>query len=244
MTYRTESNNTVGIYVPSYSRHKNILTCKIFPFCNYVVRKSEYLVYRKACPDNVNIISVDDNLIDSIGKSREFIVRNSKEDVAIIIDDDVNGFYYTFKEHATKIDCKNTIVDEILRISQILIDLNLGFASSDAVVNSVKVSREFKFKGLTGTLLFINKKYFKSKFHPSLIKVDTDVVLQELLHNRIIIIPSYFACKGTRDHNKGGNNTAKNFQKLKIANDYLKSKWGKYYDFNYKSNKTIVRVER
>lgn len=75
-------------------------------------------------------------------------------------------------------------------------------------------------------------------------KEDVDKVLQELLHNRVILIPKYLAMNTSVDKNAGGDNDSKNNQKIIDCNLYMKQKWGKYYDFDYKKNTPSIRVKR
>ena len=78
----------------------------------------------------------------------------------------------------------------------------------------------------------------------SYIKEDTDFVLQELLQNRIIIIPDYFGMQNQYDKNAGGNNENKNLRALNQTVEYMKNKWGKYYDHNFRTNQSRINVKR
>ena len=246
MTYKIESGKTVGIYVPSCKRYDNIITANTVGKCTYVVRESEKDKYRDALPlrGGVKIISVKDDCINSLGKVRQWIIDNSKEDIVIQLDDDIEFFAYGLKNNYETIKDKDVVLLELLRVAQIIDDLNLGMASLTMTIDVRKRSNEFIFKGVTGIVNWFNKECIKGKYETEIIKVDLDFMLQELLLNRIIIIPDYLAVKGSYDKNTGGNNTNKTKQRIIDANNYLKIKWGKYFDFNYKSNQSKVLVNR
>ena len=108
-----------------------------------------------------------------------------------------------------------------------------------------KFNAEFLFKGITGGICWFNKECLKSRFdNMTYIKEDTDFVLQELLANRIIIIPDYFGMQNQYDKNAGGNNENKNTRALNQTVEYMKQKWGKYYDHNFKTNQSRINVKR
>lgn len=241
MTLQTDSNNTVGFYIPSYKRSENLHDKKLLSEgCTYVVRKSEERLYRA---EGVEVIAVEDEKINSLGKVRQWIIDNAKEDVVVQIDDDVEQLGYVLKPNLIVLD-ESQVIDEIMRIAQILLDLNLGFASLSMNPNLTFHNSEFLFKAITGGVCWFNKKSIKGKYEPDLMKVDTDFMLQELLYNRICIVPDYIGLYAKHDTNKGGNNTNKSYARLVNANNYLKTKWGKHYDFDYKSNKTKINVKR
>ena len=73
---------------------------------------------------------------------------------------------------------------------------------------------------------------------------DLDLELQELLRNRIVFKPIYFIDIGGQDTNSGGSNVDKNKQKRMAGIMYTKGKWGKYFDYNFDSNKARIRVQR
>lgn len=241
MTLQTDSNNTVGFYIPSYKRSQNVHDKKLLTSgATYVVRKSEENLY---LAEGVDVIAVEDEAINSLGKVRQWIIDNAKEDVVIQIDDDVEQLGYVLKPNLVVLE-ESQAIDEMMRIAQILLDLDLGFASLSMNPNLTFHSSEFLWKAITGGVCWFNKKALKGKYEPDLLKVDTDFMLQELLYNRICIVPDYLGLCAKHDTNKGGNNQNKSYARLVNANNYLKTKWGKHYDFDYKSNKTKINVKR
>lgn len=233
---------TLGIYVPSYKRPHEIMTDKLLNDCTYVVRKSEEEAYRKSGVRK--IWAIEDELINSMSKVREYILENSPEDVVMQIDDDIKQFMHRLDDNV-EIKDKDIIDDEFTRISQLLVDLNIGYAGLTVTSKPWNYTAEFSFKGLIGGVYWFNKESFKAKNDPKAdVKEDVDKVLQELLHNRIILIPRYIAMVALVDTNEGGDNGNKNGQSIKDCNTYMKMKWGKYYHFDEKKNTPTIKVVR
>ena len=72
---------------------------------------------------------------------------------------------------------------------------------------------------------------------------DIDLVLQELLTNRVILKPKYFCSKGLTDTNEGGASGKKRGDQVASIN-LMKSKWGKYFSYNMKTNVPHINVKR
>ena len=234
---------TVGIYVPSYKRSDRIMTWNVLNDCTYVVRESEEAAYRKA--GITKILTAPDEEINSLAKVRQWIIDNTPEDIVIQCDDDISRMIYKGKNNKVEIADKDVIDMEFERVAQILSDLRLGFASCTMTGDVRKFNAEFLFKGITGGICWFNKECLKSRFdNMTYIKEDTDFVLQELLQNRIIIIPDYFGMQNEYDKNAGGNNENKNSRALNQTVEYMKNKWGKYYDHNFKTNQSRINVKR
>lgn len=243
MTLLTDSNNSVGIYVPSCNRSENVHDRKLLPNSrfSYVVRKSQEKLYlSEGC---VNVIAVEDEEINSLGKVRQWIIDNAKEDVVIQVDDDVKSLRYVLKENTRELT-DDEVVGELLRVSQIILDLDLGFASTAMNPDPRRANSEFVWKEITGGICWFNKKALKARYERELMKVDADFMLQELLYNRICVVPKYLGLMAEHDVNKGGNNVNKTYARLVSDNEYLKTKWGRHYGFDYKSNKTKINVKR
>lgn len=216
-----------NIYVPSYHRSDAILTGKNLEYCTYVVRRSEEDAYMAAGVEN--LISVEDKEIDSAAKAFAWIYANSEEDVICILDDDIESFYYRL-ETLDEIVSPETVTMEIERLAQLLYDLDVGYLACPIDVNIKFYDRPFKFTGITGAMKIYNKRKFKARDKMGLLYLaDLDIELQELLLNRIIMIPEYFCLKATTDTNAGGNSQKKSLSQIEAENDIMKNKWGRYY---------------
>lgn len=232
---------TFNVYVPSYKRYNDKLRMyDHLEYCTYVVRKSEEEAYRKAGIENLWVI--EDELIDNIHKVHQYIIDHSPEDVICIVDDDGKMMY----RHIDTLDMtKEEASAEIERVAQMMVDLDIGFGCTDSNPRPFYYDAEFKFKGMCGGCKWFNKAVFKAKVDPNCnYNFDLDLELQELLVNRVVLKPVYFIDVGGQDTNAGGSNTDKNQTKRLEGINYTRNKWGKYFDYDFKSNKAKIRVSR
>ena len=231
-----------GIYIPSYKRADTTTTYKLLEYYKYVVRKSEEEAYLKVIPRE-NLIAVEDSEIDSIIKVSNWIIFNTPEEVICMVDDDMPHFIYRL-DYNEKFDDPETATAEIERIAQLMVDLDIGYGAVDATIAPWNYDGEFAFKGTSGGMRWINKKIFKSKFREEIgYCCDLDIVLHELLVNRIILKPKYLCTHGGTDTNAGGNSSKMRADQI-ASFELMKTKWGKYFDYNLKSNKPYIRVPR
>jgi hypothetical protein len=235
-------NTKFGIYIPSYKRADTISTHKLLEYYRVVVRESEKEAYLKVIPPE-NLITVPDGEIDNIIKVANWIVDNSEEEVIAMIDDDMNDLIYR-TDYNEKITDPEVCTSELERIAQLMVDLGIGYGAVDASIAPWNYLQEFMFTGTSGGLRWFNKKVYKSRFDEKIgYCCDTDVVLQELLKNRIILKPKYLCSHGGTDTNKGGN--SEKTRNSQIASfEVMKHRWGKYFDYVLKNNKIYIRVQR
>ena len=234
------------IFVPSYKRADKIMTWHTMKgCCTYVVRKSEEEQYKNA--GVTDILAVDDELINSFPKVRQYIIDYAKsidEDVIVQMDDDIKDFKYLYDANIKSMTHEQ-IMYELERIAQVLMDLKLGFASFPMTIDIRKYNRQFQFKGTIGGVCLYNLECVKGKYDTNLkYKCDIDFQLQELLANRIILQTCYFTFEGKYDTNKGGNSTDKSGIAMQQNKDYLTTKWGRHISFNDKSNTIKLDIKR
>lgn len=231
-----------GIYIPSYKRADSISTHKLLEYYKVVVRESEKENYLKVIPKE-NLIAVPDEEINNIVKVVNWIVENAEEEVIAMIDDDMPDLIYRL-DYNDRITDPEVITSEIERIAQLMVDLDIGYGAVDASIAPWNYSQEFTFAGTSGGLRWFNKKVYKARFDEKVgYCCDTDAVLQELLKNRIILKPKYFCSHGGTDTNSGGNSQKTRNDQI-ASFELMKHKWGRYFDYQLKSNKIYVRVKR
>lgn len=229
----------------SYKRSDAILTNRCLEYCTYCVRKSEEETYRKAGVENIQSIP-DDKVFDFMS-TFYWIIENTPEDVICIIDDDIKNFIYRLDECVPLVDNRNvpiksTATNEIERIAQLLVDLNLGLAFDNPQPAPYVYDKEISFKGMPGHIRWINKNAFKAKYNPEdPASSDIDMAMQELLLNRIIILPKYFLSSAFMDKNKGFIENRSEHIAMTTA---MKNKWGRYYDYDYRKNTASINVKR
>ena len=234
-------NDKLGIYVPSYNRAATTNTFKLLEYCTYVVRKSQEAEYRARGIES--IWAVDDYLIDNLCKVSNYITDNAPEQMIFTIDDDVDYFVYRMEtnEKVTDVD---TIMGEIERIAQIMLDLEIGFGAEDAAMTPWNYTSEFRFTGTTGAMRWYNKAVYKSRFREEVYhNCDLDVMLHELLVNRITLKPMYWCVKAGTDTNTGGNSSKTRAEQRDCVYE-MKRRWGKYFNYNFDNNKPAIRVPR
>lgn len=230
-----------NIYVPSYNRAATTKTFQWLEYCTYVVRKSQEEEYRARGIES--IWAVDDHKIDNLCKVSNYIVDHSPEPIIFTIDDDVDHFIYRMDKNE-KITDVEVIMSEIERIAQLMVDLGIGFGAEDASIAPWNYGAEFTFKGTTGAMRWYNKSVYKSKFREEVYhNCDLDVMLHELLVNRITLKPMYLCVKAGTDVNAGGN-SSKTRREQEDCVCEMKRRWGKYFSYNFKTNKPAIRVER
>lgn len=231
---------TVGIYVPSYKRAETSKTCSFLKDCTYVVRKSEEEAYKKR---GVKVWSIEDEKIDSFCKVTNYINDNAPEDVIVQIDDDSPYMIYRLDKDVQLTD-NDTIVDEIYRIAQCIYDLGIGFGCTSASPVPYGYTQEFTFVGSSGGIRFFNKSKYKARFNDEYENnCDIDVVLQELLVNRIILRPLYLVHNGNADTESGGIGRSSRSEQLACVEN-MKKKWGKYFSYNIEHNRPRINVKR
>ena len=238
-------NTLFNIYCMSYKRPYKILTKHLFEYCTYVVREKEADAYRRAGIDDMLVIPEGE--VWSFMSTLYWLIQQAPEDVIFIADDDIEKFVYrldttTYLETKDGSPDKEKITSEVERIAQLIYDLNIGLAFDQATIAPYAYTSEFSFVGMPGHIRWINRKALKAVYDRKDLAVsDVDMMMQELLKNRIILQPKYLCVKAGMDLNAGDVRTRK---KHLLTVDAMKNKWGKYYDYNYKRNIAIIRVKR
>ena len=235
---------TVGIYVPSYHRSDKILTYHLFEKCKYLVRKSEAQAYMDAGIAPEDIWAVEDELINSGSKAYFYAFYNAPEDIIVVADDDIKDVIFRLDEPNPCKQNKERITDEIYRIAQLVHDLGIGLASNPHSGPLYNYDKEFGWKGIPGAIKWVNRGVFQAKRDVDVVNnFDIDIILQELLVNRITLIPKYFLLDSFIDTNAGGNSERLRQDQIDSIGN-MKLKWGKYFDFDFKKNKPTIRVKR
>lgn len=235
-----------GIYIPSYKRASSCTAHEFLEYGTYVVRETEYEEYKAALDsvsDHINVMQVPDEQICGLTEVNQWLIDNAQEDVIAILDDDIHHFFYRTLDTVSISDAE-TVTSELERIGQLMADLDIGFGATDATIRPWNYDCEFAFKGCAGAVRWVNRKVFKSKCNKELeYNYDLDLVLQELLYNRIILKPKYFCSKGLTDTNEGG--ASGKMRKDQVASiKLMEQKWGKYFTYDLKKNTPHINVKR
>lgn len=229
----------------SYKRPNAIISKHLFEYCTYVVREEEAEAYRASGIEDMLVIPK--GAVFSFMSTLYWIIENTPEDVIFVADDDIERFIYRmddtrYLELSDGVPDKEKITSEVERIAQLIYDLNVGFAFDQPSTAPYGYTSEFKFVGMPGHIRWINKKAFKAKYdRTDPAASDVDMMMQELLMNRIIVQPRYLCVHAGMDLNEGATRTRQGHLALVEA---MKTKWGRCYDYNHKRNIARIMVKR
>jgi hypothetical protein len=221
------------------------MTNKLFEYCTYVVREEEVELYKAAGIEN--ILAIPKGSVCDFMSTFYWIINNTPEEVICIVDDDVKCMCYRNDKRYPIYDengnpDRETATMECERIGQLLSDLNLGLAFDNPNFASYIYDREFGFKGMPGHIRWVNKSAFKARYNPDdPATSDIDMAMQELLLNRIILLPKYYCTTALMDTNAGAAEARKEHTDMTIA---MHNKWGDYYVYNYRKNIANINVPR
>lgn len=233
--------STFNIYVASYNRAEKTIVHKLIEYCTYVVRKSEEKKYKEAGISSV--WAIEDEKICSFSKVHNYLIENAPEDVICVLDDDMAHFRYSIERNLPIKDVV-TPTREMERLGQILFDLDIGLLGTRITASPMNYHAEFNFSGMIWPIRIYNRKKLKSRYKEIPFFSDTDFVLQELLRNRVILRPDYFASDAKLETNKGGMNIRRTKQIQSGVYEDLKREWGKYITFDTTRNVTQIHVKR
>mgnify|MGYP006920199030 CR=1 FL=1 len=240
-----EKNPNFGIYCMSINRWDAIMTKRLFEYCTYVVREEQAERYHAAGIDDMLIIP--NGAVNGFMTTFYWIINNTPEDVICIVDDDIKVMCYRNDKRYPIVDSSGEpdvemATMECERIGQLLSDLGLGLAFDNPNYASYVYDREFGFKGMPGHIRWVNKANFKARLNdedPA--SSDVDMAIQELLLNRIILLPKYYCTTGLMDTNPGTTKSRKKHINLTIA---MHNKWGRYYEYDYRKNVARINIKR
>ena len=244
---------TFKIYVMSYHRADITTSYKNFNSCTYVVREEEAQNYRDVGISDLLVIPTGAKLkngdsINGFMSSLYWILENTPEEVVCICDDDITSFNYRAAKsvniNSVYDDYKNIIENEIERLAQIVVDLGLGIISTHPLATPYAFTKEFDLYGAPGSTRIINKPCFKATYsNADPANSDVDMILQEVLKNRIALRCSYFHTMTLPNlKTKGGTANNKKLQdELHLA---MKNKWGRYYIYDQRNSISKIRVNR
>lgn len=218
--------SSLNIYVRSYNRYDNIQTGKLVDYCTYVVRKSQEDKYKAA---GVKTLGVEDDQISGGAKVLNWLIENAPEDVIVVLDDDIKRFKYRL-DNFYPIEDTTVATQELERMAQLVYDLDIAYATVAGHTNLKYYDRPFKFVGVNAGVKVFNRRKVKGRFDQSIrFLYDDDFQMQELLHNRIVLLSEYFLVDSYLDTNKGGANDNKSADEWWFNHEEMCRRWGKYY---------------
>lgn len=236
-------NGTFAVYVISVGRWaRGVVTGKNLVSYRYVVRKSQEEQYRSNGFGDV--LAVEDELINSYGKVFNYLVENAKEDVIAIVDDDIDHFVYR-TDKLEDITDPEIVQAELMRLGQIIFDLNIGLCAGTPNGNIYSFNGEFAWSGIPGAWKVVNRRCIKARMDPSIGRnMDIDYVMQENLYNRIVLHERYLTSKEHRDEMTNTTGTVVSKNDIDVGLEKMELKWGKYFKYIKSRNLPVVRIKR
>ena len=243
MTAKAGFEKNVRIVILSRGRSSSIKSHRLFPMATLTCPESEAKEYKKT---GLEIIPHPDE-IQGLGKLRTWIRDRFKEEILVMVDDDVIGVLYLGDlspkelrdpEYAYQVVINAAVCSKDLGVSA------FGF-NQYGDVRKYLLNRPFVFnKWAGGVIGVIGREIPFLESH--LFKVDVDFFLENLLRKRIVWIENRFCFRQVRDRNQGGNSLFRTEEKVQEEVSFLKHKWRGHYKVKRKKTtlETSIHVPR
>ena len=228
----------VRFIIISRGRSATIKSHKIFPYATLVVPESQKKDYEWT---GLEIKTCDDSII-GLSLLRNWRIQNFKEEIIIMIDDDIEYCCRCDKCTYEKIEDTETIKLVLLNAAQQAKDIGtfvFGFGQSQDV-RKYNPAEPFKLTGWVGGVIGVIGK--ENSFIDNKFKVDVDFCLEALLNRRVIWKDNRFGFVQIRDRNKGGNALYRTKELVDKEKDKLLKKWGRYIKFKSTMSGEVVSV--
>ncbi len=218
----------LSIVIPSRNRANSITTAKLLKSAVVVCPESQVEEYRKNVSNE--IIAIPD-AVKGLGKTRNYILDNFKEDIIVMADDDITCAHYIGGAHYKAITDPEELEAIIWNAAVMATDAGVkcfGFGQTPDV-RKYDPSQPFSFTGWVGGVIGVIGK--EKSFIDNYFKVDVDFCLQCLLEDRIIFKDNRYCFVQVRDRNSGGNSMFRTKKLVEKEKQILKNKWGKHIKF-------------
>ena len=235
--------NSCKFLIISRNRSDIITSHKLFPFAQILVPESEKSDYEHLSND---IETVPDSII-GLGQLRNWILDTYKEEIVIMLDDDITSCRCISRESYYKVQNPDDVKTILLNAANCAKDLGTSVFGFDqnADVRKYKASSPFNFCAWVGGVIgVIGRKYRFLADHK--FKVDIDFCLNVLMKERIIFKDNRFSFLQNRNFMKGGNSSFRRQADVDQEVYRLKNKWGSHYQFKKTKTgeDTKIRVQR
>lgn len=213
----------IKLLILSRGRANSITTNKILPeWVEILVPDDEIEQYKATVENPLLTIPTE---IKGLGKVRNWVLDNFKEETIIMIDDDITHLYCLTGEKTRDVTDEEEVVQVLINTAVMAKDLNchcFGFSQTD--IRKYNATEPFKFNSWIGGVIgIIGRKY---RFRNDKYKVDIDYCLQCLLVDRIIFQDCRYFFWQNRDNNKGGNSSFRTEEEYNKSIETLCDKWG------------------
>lgn len=212
----------IRILILSRGRSDNVSTVNVFPdYIELLVPESEKDLYASKYANP--ILTIPDDVI-GLGRVRNWVLDNFKENTVVMLDDDIQRCYCISGLHARQIKDKDEMVQIIINDAVMCQDLGLhcfGYTQTD--IRKYSGCEPFKFTGWVGCVIgVVGRKY---RFRDDKYKVDIDYCLKNMLVDRVLWIDCRYYFFQNRDNNKGGNSIFRTADEYQKSLDSLLQTW-------------------
>jgi hypothetical protein len=214
---------------------------KVFPYGTLLVPESEKEKYRQI--EVAGVDTIPDDVI-GLGRIRNYVLDKYKEEIIVMVDDDIRGILYLGRRKAMRITNVEMIRMLIENTAQMAVDLGVGafgFNQSEDVRKFSPI-RPFRLNAIIGCVVGVIGR--DVRFSDDIqFKCDTDFSLKQLLKNRIIFTDQRYGFMQKREFNMGGNSLFRTMPKLEAEKKLLKSKWKKHVSFPMGKGRDRIKVK-
>lgn len=215
----------IKVLILSRGRSDEVTTVALLPdYIEILVPVSEREAY--ATKYKNPILVIPDEVV-GLGAVRNWVLDNFKENIVIMLDDDIKCVYSLTAAFSRRITDKEELLQVLINTAVMANDLGLhcfGFSQTD--IRKYSACEPFKLTGWVGCCMgVIGRKY---RFRDDKYKVDIDYCLKNLLVDRILWIDSRYYFAQNRDNNKGGNSIFRTKADFDKSVETLLAKWHPY----------------
>ena len=212
----------IKLLILSRGRSDAVSTASLLPdWVEMLVPVSEAEEYKKRYANP--ILTIPDEIM-GLGPVRNWVLDNFKENIVIMIDDDIKTMYCISGLHARAITDKEEFVQILINTAVMAEDAGLHcFGYSQTDIRKYNGTEPFKLGGWVGCIIGVIERKFR--FRDDKFKVDIDYCLKCMLVDRVIWIDNRYYCIQQRDNNKGGNSAFRTQEEYQKSLNSLLEKW-------------------
>lgn len=235
--------DNLRIVILSRGRGKTIKSHRLFPGATLTCPESEIREYEKT---GLKIVPHPD-IVTGLGKLRTWILGRFREEVIVMVDDDIVGVLYLGDLSPKEVRDPDYAYQVVVNAAICAKDLGVGAFGFNQYgdVRKYLLNRPFVLnKWAGGVIGVVGRDVPFLESH--MFKVDVDFFLENLLRKRIVWIDNRFCFRQARDRNLGGNSLFRTGEKVEEEIAFLKHKWMAHFTVRRKKTtvETSIRVPR
>ena len=229
----------IRILILSRGRSDKVHTVKLLPdYVELLVPDDEKELYEK---NYANPILTIPSSIHGLGRVRNWVLENFKENIVIMIDDDIKTVYCLTEEHARAIKDPEELMQILINTAVMADDLGVHcFGYSQTDIRKFSGCDPFSLKGWVGCIIGVIGR--KHRFRDDKYKVDIDYCMKNLLVDRILWIDQRYYCIQNRDNNTGGNSIYRSQEEFEKSVDTLVETWSPFLKVKKNASQISISI--